>query len=237
MKITARNLVFGAFALPLVAGLIAIIGACTPIQIGGEIVLNEDGSGSRKFEIYIYDEDDGEGGGNAYHFLNVHGAELKAAVEQKLKWTLNDASWLSITVDRGYGAMYITEIVTLSFNFTDFKDYTDKLKVLAKFGKVFMPEGSEFSAPTLKKVSNNQMLYTETAAASLWAIKPLFNAFLDDANLFDISGKGTNTLNSKNDLINMIGTEAVPFKVILGKNAPKLFIAGANINEIFPIGE
>ena len=237
MKIMSGNHFWGAVVLPFAAGLIAFFSACTPIHVGGEIVLREDGSGSRKFALYIYDEDDGYGGGNARNYLKVHGDELKAAVEQKLKRALKDSSWLTVAVSQGYGAMSHAEIVTLSFDFKDFSEYTDRMTRLAKFGKIRLPEGSEFKAPKLKKAPNNQLLFTESGKTQLWTVRPLFLAIFDDPNLFDITSKGANTSHSAEELRDMLAIEAVPFKATLGSNAPKLFLSGADINETFPNGE
>lgn len=229
---------FAAFMLPLAAGLIAIFNACTPIQVGGEIVLKADGSGSRKFEIYIYNEEiAGDNGGNAYDYLRVHGEALKAAVEQKLKWNLKDSSWLTVTVGQGYGAMYNAEIVTLSFDFKNFNDYINKMKTLAKFGGLSLPDDSEFKTPKLKKAPNDQLRFTETGNTALWAVRPLFLAVFDDPNLFDITCNGKNTYFSSDQLRNTLITEAVEFKATLGANAPKLFLSGADIDELFPAGE
>ena len=237
MKITMKNPFLDTVILPFVAGLIAIFSACTPIQVGGEIVLNEDGSGSRNFAFYIYDEDDNSGGGNAYDYLKVHGDVLKATVEQKLKWALKDSSWLTITVRRGYGAMAYAEIVTLSFDFASFNEYVDKMTRLAKFGKIRLPEGSEFKAPTLKKAPNNQLRFKESGLTQLWTVRPLFLSIFDDPNLFDVTSKGSNTVHSRDELRDMFAVEAVPFKATMGTNAPKLFLSGADIDITFPKGE
>ncbi|MCL2043422.1 MAG: hypothetical protein FWG89_04705 [Treponema sp.] len=221
--------------LTIITGLITIFTACTPIHIGGEIVLGADGSGSRKIAMYIYDDDDQfGGGGNAYHYLRVHGDELKTAVEDKLKTALTDTSWLTVTVTRGFGAMWNTEIVTLSFDFFSFDDYANKMRRLASFGRNSLPIGSEFRTPSLRNAPNNQWRYTEPANTTYWAVRPLFLAIMDDPAIFDITSGGRNRENDKNALMGMLIMEAVEFKAVLGTNPPLLFLSGTDIDELFP---
>jgi len=238
MKILARNHFFRTLILMIAITVIAVFSACLPIQIGREIVINDDGSGSRKIAIYIYDDDVGrEGGPNAYHFLRFHGEELGRRVEQKLQENLKDTSWLTVTVSNGYGAMHNAEIVTLSFSFSSFNDYTRKMTSLAKFGKPFFPKDSEFETPKLRRAPNNQLRYIETAKTQWWTVRPLFLAVFNDPALFDITCRGLNNQYKREDLIDMLQTEGVFFKAVLGANAPRLFTSGTNIDVTFPRGE
>jgi len=235
MKVKAHF--WAAAILPLAAGLIAIFCACTPVHVGGEIVLKGDGSGSRKIAIYIYDYDEHSGGGNAYNYLRVHGDELKAAVEQKLRTALKDISWLDVSISQGYGAMYNCEIVTLSFNFANFKEYTDRMSRLAKFGRAGLPMGSEYRTPTLKKAANNQWRFYETGRTSVGVVRPLFDSIFNDPNLFDETSKGSNTEFDKGALSGMLQAEAVWFTAYPGSNPPRLYLSGSDIDETFPQGE
>ena len=236
MKIMIKKYFLGA-VIPIAVFLIVIFSSCTPIHIGGGIVLKGDGSGSRTFDVYIYDQENDEGGGNARHYLKVSGDALKRAVEQKLRVNLKDSSWITVSVSQGLGAMSHAEIVTLSFEFSDFKDYGNKMKQLAKFGSWRMLEGSEFKASKLTKAPNNQLRFRETGKTSLWAIRPLFLSIIEDPNLFDITSGGRNTLFGISELRDMLMTEAVMFTATLGSSAPRLILSGTDIDITFPRGE
>ena len=217
----------------------AVFSGCTAIQIGGELVLRGDGSGSRKYTMYLFNSTNGDGYGNAYNYSKVHGDELKAKVEEKLKANLADSSWLTVSISAGTGIagngkQAPAELITLAFNFSGFEDYVNKMTQLAKFGGNKLPEGSKFTPPVLQNVRSDLARYREPAATTLWTIRPLFLAMFDDPDVFDFTSKGENTKAEFNALREYgIEMKSVEIKLALGSNSPKAVISGTDIAEQF----
>lgn len=238
MKTMAEKKFVGAAVLPLVAVLLTIFSNCTSIQVGGEMVLKADGSGSRKLVLHLYDRDNKDGYGNAYKYSRLHGDALKAKIEETLAAKLGDSSWLTVSVSKGMGTQADTEFITLAFDFSNFDDYAGKMTRLALFGGKSLPAGSEFAAPSLATVRSDTMRYRESAKTTLWAVKPLFLALFDDPSVFDFSAGGTNTKAEHKDLRDYgIEMKDVRITLTLGANTPKTIISGTDINETFPKGQ
>jgi hypothetical protein len=225
--------------LLILAGLLTVFSACTAIQIGGELILNKDGSGSRKLVLHLFDSSNDDGYGNAYKYSRLHGNALKAKIEEKLKANLADSSWLTVSVHSGteinsnYGIKYPVEFITLAYNFTNFQDYVDKTTRLAKFGRNTLPEGSLFTAPSLTG-GDDIYRYKENPDATLWTVKPLFLAMINDPDVFDFSARGENTKATLDELLQYgIEMKGVEIALTFGVNEPLFVISGDNINEMF----
>jgi hypothetical protein len=216
-----------------VASLTIIFTACTAIQIGGDFILNNDGSGSRKLILHLYDQDGNDGYGSAYKYSRLHGDALKTKIEETLAAKLGDSSWLTVSVRKGTGAEADTEFITLAFNFSNFDDYADKMTRLAMFGGKNLPDGSRFIPPVLTGMDDIYR-YKESTNTTLWAVRPLFLALFDDQAVFDFTAGGTNTKASLDDLRNYgIEMKSVGITLVLGANSPRLVTSGEDINELF----
>lgn len=219
---------------------ITVLGACTAIQIGGELILKTDGSGSRKFVLYLFDSDNGDGYGNAFKYSRLHGDALKKKVEEVLKARLSDSSWITVSVSSGTqmninnGKQCPVEYITLAFSFKNFDDYTDKMTLLGYFGKKDLPADSKFTVPIFQTVRKNVYRYRENADATMWTLKPLFLAMMEDPEVLDFSAQGANTKATHDELLFYgIEMKGVNITLTLGTNPPKPIISGTNINELF----
>jgi hypothetical protein len=238
MKKTMKRRTFVYPAAVLLIAM-AVFSGCTSIQIGGELVLKGDGSGSRKYTMYLFNSTNGDGHGNAYNYSKVHGDELRAKVEEKLKANLADSSWLTVSISAGTGVagngkQAPAELITLAFNFSSFDDYVNKVTQLARFGKDRLPQGSKFVPPVLQNVRTDLARYREPADTTLWTIRPLFLAMFDDPDVFDFTSKGENTKAELKDLREYgVEMKSVEIKLALGSNNPKTVISGTDIVEQF----
>ena len=69
-------------ALACIIGGTAFLASCNPITVNGDLVLRQDGSGSRKVTGVIPKGDDkGDGYGQAYYYLKIHGSALETYIE------------------------------------------------------------------------------------------------------------------------------------------------------------
>ena len=218
---------------------VMFLGACTPVQVGGELVLMSDGSGSRKFVLYLYDSDNNDGYGNAFYFSALHGEALKSKIEQTLNGALGESGWITVSIEtgtglNGNGKQVPTELVSLNFDFTSFEDYVNKMTYLAKFGGNSLPAGSKFEAPALVSVRDGTVRYRESAETTLWTVKPLFLALFDDTQVLDFRAGGRNTKAELKDLREYgLEMKGVGITLALGASSPKTVISGTNINEVF----
>jgi hypothetical protein len=231
-------------ALLLMAGIVSFT-SCNAIQIGGELILRGDGSGSRKLILYLFDSENtdaqgkADGYGNAYKYCKLHGDALKAKIEEKLKANLGDSSWLTVSIRTGTasnvnGVVKPLEYITLAYNFTSFEDYVDKTTRLARFGGSRLPEGSKYTPPVLQTVRGDTARYRESANSTLWVVRPLFLAMCDDPNVMDVTGGGTNTKNELKDLKEFgLEMKTQEFQITLGSNKTKSILSGTDINEMF----
>ena len=222
----------------VIALLVTALSACTAIQIGGELVLNQDGSGSRSYVMHIFDSDNEDGYGNAIRYIRLQGNALRARVENTLRSRLNDISWLTVSVGSGRGLASSglwtdVQTLTIAFNFTSFEDYVAKKTRLAMLGANVLPEDSLFIPPTLTG-TDDVFRYKEDADTTLWTIRPLFLAMIDDPEVFDFTAGGTNTVATMDELLFYgIEMKSVQISLVLGANEPFSIISGDNINEMF----
>jgi len=216
------------------------LGRCIAVQVGGAFTLNTDGSGHRVVTAYLYDSDTGDGYGNAYRFSKLHGAALRdyvaAAYRDKVP---GSDEWLTVTVSDTITAGGVpAEVVSLSFDFTDFEDYAAKVSALARFGAAGLP--GDFVPPRLVKVEDVDGLIpdlyriVETPATETGIVRPLFVSMIDDPAVIDMTAGGANTAATVDDLKSSgIEAKAVPLTVKLGKNPEKTLLADNGIDETF----
>ena len=213
-----------------------ILPGCTAIQVGGEFILNPDGSGSRTIILHLYDSDNNDGFGNAILFSRLRGNALRDRIVQELENRLGDISWLNVTVHMGSGLQDHIKFITLAFNFDTFDDYVDKMTRLAMFGGDRLPPGSRFVPPTLTRVPDTYDTYRfrESAESVLWTVRPLFLALIDDPTVFDVTAGGTNT-QADIEYHRSFGLEmrAVPMIYTFGDNFPNRLVSGMDVNELF----
>ena len=225
--------------LLLLAALIIGLSGCTAIQIGGELVIRGDGSGSRSYIMHLFNSTNNDGYGNAYQYSRLHGDALKTKIEATLRGALGDISWLTVSIGQGTavagnGQNSPVELITLSFNFTSFEDYIAKKSSLARFGENRLPAGSRFTPPVYQEVRGGMARYREPALTTLWTIRPLFLALFDDPEVFDFTSGGTNTVATLQELREYgLEMKSVPIRLTLGSNAPKSIVSGTDINEQF----
>ena len=130
MKLKMKKSMMLLFALVCVL----VLGACTAVQVSGELELHSDGSGSRKIVGLIAKQDYQDGYGSAYYYFKQHGDELAASIAgiyaDKVE---GSGEWLEVAVDDSGDDW---EVVTLSFEFSSFEEYLGRLRALAYDGAV-----------------------------------------------------------------------------------------------------
>lgn len=170
------------FALVALLGvMMLVLSGCTAVQISATLNLNEDGTGSRTITASIAKNDYQDGYGSAYYYFKKHGAEL----EEFLKTTYTTAvpgseNWLNITVDDS-GADW--ELVHMTFDFTSFDDYKEKLAALA----YDETQKAAFIAPELTSAEDGSVTYTENTAALTTIFKSMQTTIMADESIFDIN--------------------------------------------------
>ena len=129
-------------------------------------MLNADGSGTRKIVGKIAKQDHQDGYGSAYYYFKQHGEELAASLTQIYGAEVEGAGeWLNITVDDS-GSDW--ETVTLSFDFSSFEEYTQRLRALAyneTFALVPLPSALSISSPDTCTAVHAPSISTHTNAA------------------------------------------------------------------------
>ena len=158
---------------------VLMLGACTAVQVSGELMLNADGSGTRKIVGKIAKQDHQDGYGSAYYYFKQHGEELAASLTQIYGAEVEGAGeWLNITVDDS-GSDW--ETVTLSFDFSSFEEYTQRLRALA-YNETF---AESYADPQIT-VENGQVTgYTEPTAVMTAIFKSLQGSVMADEALYD----------------------------------------------------
>lgn len=150
--------------------------ACTAVQISGELVLNADGTGHRSITGRIAKQDYQDGYGSAYYYFKQHGVELEAALTEIYNAQAEGSEeWLTVSVDDS-GSEW--EIVTLSFEFSSFEDYTTKLAALA------FDETVSFTAPEWT-TQDDMTIYSESIDVMTAIFKSIQNAVMADDTLYD----------------------------------------------------
>lgn len=158
---------------------VLMLGACTAVQVSGELMLNADGSGTRKIVGKIAKQDHQDGYGSAYYYFKQHGEELAASLTQIYGAEVEGVGeWLNITVDDS-GSDW--ETVTLSFDFSSFEEYTQRLRALA-YNETF---AESYADPQIT-VENGQVTgYTEPTAVMTAIFKSLQGSVMADEALYD----------------------------------------------------
>jgi len=156
-----------------------VLTACTAVQISAFITFHADGTGSRKITASIAKNDHQDGYGSAYYYLSKHGDELKQyLVDAYGTAVAGSEEWLTISVDDS-GAEW--EVVDLTFEFSSFDDYKDKLAKLAF--------NSEEVAPAPEFITNDDgtVTYTENEAVLKGIFKSIQTTIMADDSIFDIN--------------------------------------------------
>lgn len=215
--------------LACVIGSTAFMASCTAISVKGDLVLNENGTGSRTVTGVIAKNDDqGDGYGQAYHYLKIHGSELETYVENVYAEKISGSGeWLDVTVTDGEAQ----ETIELSFEFDTFADYTEKLGKLVKFGA----EDAVYTAPTLTENDNGSVTYTESVTVQTAVYQALQTYIMNDETAFDIDctvdGDKQNTKASKDDLISGVELDkTAPMTIKIGAGAAQTVVADGNQN-------
>lgn len=169
-----------------------LLASCTAVSVKGDLVLNQDGTGSRTITgVIAKNDNNSDGFGSAYYYLTKHGSELESYVETVYSVKISgSADWLTVTVDDSSAEQ---ETISLSFEFTSFADYTTKLGALVQFGD----EEASYVAPTLVENDNGSVTYTESTTVLTSVYKALQTYIMNDDEIFDfdctIDGEKTNT--------------------------------------------
>lgn len=216
-------------ALACIIGGTAFLASCNAITVNGDLVLRQDGSGSRKVTGVIPKGDDkGDGYGQAYYYLKIHGSALETYIENAYAEKITGSGdWLNVTVSDTASQ----ETIELSFDFTTFADYTEKLGKLVKFGV----EDAVYTAPALTENSNGSVTYTESSSVQTSVYKALQTYIMNDEEVFDIdctiNGEKQNTQASKDDLLSGVELDkTVPMKIKIGAGAVQNVTADGNQN-------
>ncbi|WP_312372575.1 hypothetical protein [Lachnoclostridium sp.] len=166
-------------ALLTVLFTMVMLTACTAVQISSNLVINSDGSGSRTIQGLIAKNDFQDGYGSAYYYFKKHGADLEQHLKGIYDSKVKDSSeWLAISVDDSDSEW---EVVTLSFDFSSFEDYTSKLNSLA-FDET---AAASFVNPTFDEKEDGIVTYTESTGVMTSIFKSLQNNIMADDSIYD----------------------------------------------------
>ena len=171
---------FRQIGATILALLLVFLAACTAIQVQTELVLDEDGSGTRIIRGLVAKDDYQDGYGSAYYYLKLHGDDLTAYLTDVYTDKVDGSEdWLTITVDDTDDAW---EVIELSFEFTDFDDYVSKLEALAWDDEV----EPAFLAPKLQENEDGTVSYIEPAATVTSIFKAIQVHLMGDDDAFDL---------------------------------------------------
>lgn len=158
---------------------VLMLGACTAVQVSGELELNADGSGTRKIVGRIAKQDYQDGYGSAYYYFKQHGEELADSLARIYGEKVEGAGeWLNITVDDA-GSEW--ESVTLSFAFSDFEEYARRLRALA-YNEAF---AENYADPQITVTDGQVTGYCESTAVMTAIFKSLQDSVMADGELYD----------------------------------------------------
>ncbi|MDE7326790.1 MAG: hypothetical protein K2N63_11010 [Lachnospiraceae bacterium] len=158
---------------------VLMLGACTAVQVSGELMLNADGSGTRKIVGRIAKQDYQDGYGSAYYYFKQHGEELAASLEQiYAKEVEGSGEWLKITVDDS-GSDW--ETITLSFDFSSLEEYAGRLRTLA-YNENF---AGNYTDPQVTVEGGQVTGYSESTAVMTAIFKSLQSSVMEDEALYD----------------------------------------------------
>lgn len=207
---------------------------CTALSVGGSLTINENGTGSREFVITVLDSTNDSG--NAYKYMKKHGQDLEDWLKSEYETAItnsvigNDA-WLDIKVTP---LADNKETIKISFSFSSFADYTQKLTLLAKFDSEEIPAG--FQLPTLTRVgaeSSTIYSYYEKANMRVKIFDNIKNKFIGSDDLLDITAGGTNSDNQTTETLRDYGLEVGGAEVLtvkLGKNETKNITGAVDVD-------
>lgn len=106
--------------------LVCVMNACSSVTISGDLVVNSDGTGSRRI-VGVIDKVSSDENGITYYYFKLHGDNLKAWLEQTYAEKVpGSENWLSFTVEDGEEA----EIVTWNFEFSSLDEYLERMEAL-----------------------------------------------------------------------------------------------------------
>lgn len=175
MKSRSKHMLVVALAIVTMM----VLTACTAVQVSGNLVLKEDGSGIRQITGSIAKQDYQDGYGSAYYYFKQHGAELenyiRSVYEEKVP---GSTEWLKVAVDDS-GADW--EFVTLTFDFSSFEEYQTRLKALAYDAEA----AASYVDPTFSVDENGQISYQESTAVMTAIFKSIQKTFMADDTMFD----------------------------------------------------
>ncbi len=158
---------------------VLMLSSCTAVQVSGELELNADGSGTRKIVGRIAKQDHQDGYGSAYYYFKQHGDELAASLtgiyEREVQ---GSGEWLRITADDSGDEW---ETVTLSFEFSSFEEYLERLRALAYHGTY----AENYADPQITVEDGRVAGYSEPAAVMTAIFKSLQSSVMADENLYD----------------------------------------------------
>lgn len=169
-----------AIALILAMSMLLIcFAACTAVQVSGNLVINEDGSGTRQLIGLIAKQDYQDGYGSAYYYFKLHGADLQAKIESIYAEKVpGSGDWLKVSVDDSGD---VWEVITISFDFTSLEDYTAKLKSLA-YDEAF---NAAYVDPTFVWNEDGTFTYTESGEVMKAFFKSLQMSIMADETAYD----------------------------------------------------
>lgn len=167
--------------LALMLTVIMALSGCTAVQVSGNLQLNTDGSGKRTIEGRIAKNDYQDGYGSAYYYLKQHGDDLASYIKKVYTEKVpGSEEWLTVTVDDSADDW---EVVTLTFSFTSFDDYTEKLTSLAYDETA----AASFTAPEFGQDDAGNITYSESAGVMTAIFKSLQTTLMADESMFDIN--------------------------------------------------
>lgn len=169
------------FLAVMMVVMMLVLAGCTAVQVSASLTLKGDGTGSRTIRASIAKNDFQDGYGSAYYYLKKHGDDLEQYIAKTYKNAVpGSESWLKVTVNDS-GSDW--ETIDLTFDFTSFEDYKEKLAAMA-YDKT---AAAAYVAPELTENADGTVTYTENTAALTAIFKSLQTAILADGTIFDIN--------------------------------------------------
>ncbi len=163
-------------AVMLVA--VLALNACTAVQVSGQLVLNSDGSGTRTITGMIAKQDYQDGYGSAYYYFKQHGEAMETYLRNLYTEKVSGSeNWLTIQVDDSGEAW---EVVTLTFSFANFEEYTKRLEALAYDETA----KASYVAPTFA-ADDAGVTYQESTGVMTAIFKSIQTTIMADDTMYD----------------------------------------------------
>jgi hypothetical protein len=180
MKKTVKHYSRAFMVAILCVALFSLTG-CTAVQISTDLSFHEDGTGTRTITAKVAKNDYQDGYGSAYYYLTQHGDQLAGYIQSAYKAAVaGSEDWLTVSVDDS-GSDW--EVIDLTFKFSSFEDYKQKLAALAYDETA----AASYAEPELTANADGTVTYTESTAVLTAIFKSIQTTVIADTSIFDVN--------------------------------------------------